>query len=293
MGMDADKIIQILTTATLAGLLISSGLALTGGDILQALRQCRITLVLLVNFVAVPAVAFALAALLRLSPDQTTAMALLAAAPFAPVVPTFTRLARANAALAAALTGTVPLLSAFLTPLICKAGLTYFWKTAPFQFDAPKALFVLFATITVPLFAGILVRHRSIVIAGRLLKPIQVIAEATGTLSLIAAIISQRDQLLAAVGGPLLAMFILFEISFLLGLAVGGPARAARFVIATGTGNRNIALALLISVQSFPASRITAYVVADGLALIFLGLIHVGLWRLFVRNQPPAASTAN
>src|SRR5689334_22775213 len=124
MGIDADKIIQILTTATLAGLLFSSGLALTGADILQAIRQCRITLVLLVNFFAVPALAFALAAWLRLSPDQTTAMALLAAAPFAPVVPTFTRLARANGALAAALTGTIPLLSAFLTPLICKAGLT-------------------------------------------------------------------------------------------------------------------------------------------------------------------------
>jgi BASS family bile acid:Na+ symporter len=208
-------------------------------------------------------------------------------------VPTFTRLARANGALAAALTGTIPLLSAFLTPLICKAGLTYFWQTAPFQFDAPKALLVLFATITVPLFAGILMRHRSVAIARRLLKPIQVIAEATGTLSLMAAIVSQRDQLLAAIGGPLLAMFILFEFSFVVGLVVGGPSRASRFVIATGTGNRNIALALLISVQSFPASRITGYVVADGLTLIFLGLIHVGLWRLFVRNQPPAGSTPN
>jgi BASS family bile acid:Na+ symporter len=293
MGIDADKIIQILTTATLAGLLFSSGLALTGADILRAVHQCRIILVLLVNFVAVPAVAFVLAAWLRLSADQTTAMALLAAAPFAPVVPTFTRLARANGALAAALTGTVPLLSAFLTPLICKLGLAYFWKAAPFQFDAPKALLVLFATITLPLVAGIIVRHRSVVFAGRLLKPIQAIAEATGTLSLIVAIISQRNQLLAAVGGPLLAMFILFEASFFLGLAVGGPSRASRFVIATGAGNRNIALALLISVQSFPASRITGYVVADGLTLIFLGLIHVGLWRLFVRNHPPTASAAN
>ena len=289
MAIDADKIIQVLTTATLAGLLFSSGLSLTGADVMRAVRECRITLVLLVNFLAVPAIGFALAAFLRLSPDQTTAMALLAAAPFAPVVPTFTRLAQANGALAAALTGTVPLLSAFLTPLICKAGLTYFWKTTPFEFDAPKALLVLFATITLPLFAGIFVRHRNAIFARRLLKPIQVIAEATGTLSLIAAIISQRDQLLAGVGGPLIAMFILFEVSFILGMAVGGPSRASRFVIATGTGNRNIALALLISVQSFPASHITAYVVADGLTLIFLGLIHVGLWRLFVRNQPPTA----
>src|SRR3954467_6566477 len=133
MGIDADKIIQILTTATLAGLLFSSGLALTGQSVWQAVCQCRIVLVLVVNFVVTPALAFALAWALALSADQTTAMALLAAAPFAPVVPTFTRLARANAALAGALTGTVPLLSAFLTPLICKAGLSYFWKSAPFQ----------------------------------------------------------------------------------------------------------------------------------------------------------------
>jgi len=230
---------------------------------------------------------------LALSADQTTAMALLAAAPFAPVVPTFTRLARANAALAGALTGTVPLLSAFLTPLICKAGLSYFWKSAPFQFDAPKALIVLFATITLPLSAGILVRNTSATVASRLLKPMQFISEGAGTLALIAAISSQRDHLLAAVGGPLVAMIVLFEVSFFLGFAVGGPDFPARFVIATGTANRNIALALLIAVQSFPASRITGYVVADGLALILMGLIHVGLWRLFVRNRLPADSTLN
>jgi BASS family bile acid:Na+ symporter len=293
MGIDADKIIQVLTTATLAGLLFSSGLALKAESVRQAIRGRRIVLILLVNFLVVPALAFALAKFLALSPDQTTAMVLLAAAPFAPVVPTFTRLARADGALAAALTGTVPLLSALLTPLICTAGLTYFWKGAPLHFNVATALVILFGTITLPLFAGIFVRDRSPSLAKRVLKPIQVMAEATGTLSLIAAIVAQRDQLLSAVGGPLLAMFVLFEASFFLGLAVGGPGLASRFVIATGTGNRNIALALLISVQSFPASTITGYVVADGLTLIFLGLIHVGLWRLFVRNQPPAGSTAN
>jgi len=50
-------------------------------------------------------------------------MVLLAAAPFAPVVPVFARMARADLASAAALTGVFPLASALLTPLAAQVAL--------------------------------------------------------------------------------------------------------------------------------------------------------------------------
>jgi BASS family bile acid:Na+ symporter len=70
------------------------------------------------------------------------------------------------------------------------------------------------------------------------------------------------------------------ELSFLLGFLSGGPLPASRQVIAFGTANRNIALALLIAVDSFAGTEVVAAVVANGLLLIFLGLLHVAMYRL-------------
>jgi len=63
------------------------------------------------------------------------------------------------------------------------------------------------------------------------------------------------------------------------GLFAGGPDRGARQVIGLGTSNRNIALALLLALQAFGGTEVVAAVVANGLLLILLGLIHVAFWR--------------
>jgi BASS family bile acid:Na+ symporter len=65
----------------------------------------------------------------------------------------------------------------------------------------------------------------------------------------------------------------------LLGWLLGGPDHNSRRVVAFGTANRNIALALLVAVQSFPGTPIVSAVVGNGLLLIGLGLVHVAWWR--------------
>jgi BASS family bile acid:Na+ symporter len=84
-------------------------------------------------------------------------------------------------------------------------------------------------------------------------------------------------------------MAVLCEISLLIGYAMGGPDRQSRRVVGLGTSNRNIALALLVSLESFGDTPVVAAVVANGLLLILLGLLHVGFWR-FGPNQAYRAS---
>ena len=69
------------------------------------------------------------------------------------------------------------------------------------------------------------------------------------------------------------------EISLLLGYSLGGKNRTARQVVGLGTSNRNIALALLVALQAFGGTGVVPAVVANGLILILLGLIHVAFWR--------------
>ena len=289
MTLNSDIVIRVLTAATLTGLLFSAGLRLTWPEIARSLRQNRLGWVLPVNFVLIPLLTFFLARWFQVSTDTAAGMVLLAAAPFAPVVPTFTRLAKGDLALASALTGLFPFVSAFVTPLVCELSLRPLLKASSLHFDIVSIFEVLVSTITLPLALGVVVRHRAPALAQRWLKPIETLSEAIGTVALVFVVVVEFQTICATGGKALLAMALASELAFLAGYAVSGPAPAARFVVALGTANRNIALALLVAVASFPGTPIVAMVVANGLLLILLGLVHVGGWRFLGPGRHPVA----
>ena len=84
----AESAIRVLTIATLSCLLFASGLRVTWAEVRSSLHQNRLGWILPVNFILTPTLAFLFARLFQLSTDAAAGMALLAAAPFAPVVPT-------------------------------------------------------------------------------------------------------------------------------------------------------------------------------------------------------------
>jgi BASS family bile acid:Na+ symporter len=274
--MNAESIIRALTIASLAGLLLSVGLRLTVHQVVASVRACRLGLIIAVNFLVVPALAVGAVRLFSISHEFSVGMILLAACPFAPVVPVFTRLARADLALAAGLTSLFPLLSVVLWVALKSVP-----HAAAISFHTGEILLTLFATITLPLVLGMTVKHLTPVVGRRILHPVEIISEGTGALSLAFVTITEGRLILSTGWLPLLAMALLCESSLALGWAVGGPERNARRVIAFGTSNRNIALAILIALQSFPGTPIVAAVVANGLLLIFLGLLHVAWWRFY------------
>lgn len=285
--MKTETIIRILTISALAGLLGAVGLRLTLGQVAQALKRCRFVAILIANFVVVPALTVAAARVFGLGPDITIAMILLGAAPFAPVVPVFARMAKADLALAAGLTSVYPLLSAFLTPLVCVLALKAVPDAGAIQFNLLGVLLTLVATITLPLALGVWVNHQWPVLGKRLLRPVEVASEAIGALSLTFVTVTEFSSILQTGLRPLLAIVLVAELSLLLGYVLGGATAGARQVVAFGTSNRNIALALLVAIQSFAGTPVISGVVANGLTLILLGLVHVAWWR-FAPNQQRA-----
>ena len=277
-------IIQILTCGALAGLLAAVGLRLTWGEVKASLYACRFTLILLVNFLVVPALAVAAAELLGLKREVAVAMILLGAAPFAPVVPVFARLARADLALAAGLTAIIPLISALLTPAAAELALKWLAGTEQLQFHMFRSLVVLTATISLPLAAGVAIRQQWPSLAGRLLRPMEVVSEAAGATSLAFVTLTEFQSIKNLGWQAWLAMAVVCELSLLMGWLLGGPSRGARQVIGLGTSNRNIALALLVALQSFPDTTVPSAVVGNGLLLIGLGLVHVAWWRFGARK---------
>lgn len=278
--LNPTTIIRALTAAALAGLLLAVGLRLTWAEVLGALRRCRIRWVLTINFALVPVITLALGSALRVERDVLLGMALLAAAPFAPVVPVFTRMARGDLALAAGLTSVFPFLSAVFTPLVFWICLQFIPGAESMQFNFLTVLAVLVATITLPLGLGVALNHAQPGLARRLLRPVEIFSEAIGALSLVYVTAVEFKTILATGWLPLTAMAIVFELSLLAGYGAGGTSHNSRLVLALGSSNRNIALAVLVAISSFPGTPVVGAVVANGLLLIFLGLLHVAWWRL-------------
>jgi BASS family bile acid:Na+ symporter len=278
--MNTETIIRILTISALAGLLGAVGLRLTLGQVADSLRKCRFTLILIANFVIVPALAVSAARLFHLDRETTIAMILLAAAPFAPVVPVFARMARSDLALAAGLTSIFPLLSAFLTPAVCEIALKAVPDAGAIRFNLSGVWVTLVATIPLPLALGVWVHHQWPALGNRMLRPVEVVSEAIGALSLAFVTATEFSSILKTGWLPLLAMALVAELSLGLGYWLGGKTAASRQVVAFGTSNRNIALAVLVAVQSFAGTPVMSAVVANGLLLILLGLLHVAWWRV-------------
>ncbi len=279
--------IQVLTCASLVGLLGGVGLRVTWDEVRAAVMRCRLTAILVVNFVLVPGLAVTAALGAGLKHETGLAMMLLAAAPFAPVVPVFTRMSRGDLALAAGLTAAFPLLSSLLTPIAVQAEFRILAHTddLSFKFNILTSLATLAATVTLPLLAGILVRHWAPQIGRRLLRPVEIVSEATGAVSLAFVTITEFGSIVNLGGKAWLTMAVVSELSLLVGWSLGGPTRGTRQVVALGTSNRNIALALLIAIQNFPGTAVVSAVVGNGLLLIGLGLVHVAWWRFAVGER--------
>ena len=283
MTFDTNTAIRLLTMISLGGLLFAVGLRLTWEDILASLSRRHLVWLVPANIVVPPVLTLALARLFHIPTDIAVGMLLLAAAPFAPVVPVFTRMAKGDLALAGALTALFPFFSAFLTPLVCEAGLKILVGRSSLNFSGWTVLFVLVSTITFPLAAGVAFRHWLPALGRKILKPLEVVSEAAGAISLAFVTIVEFQTILATGWKPLLAMVVGSELLLIAGYALSGPAPAVRRVVALGTSNRNIALALLVALESFPGTPVVAAVVANGLLLIFLGLLHVAFWHF----RPP------
>lgn len=283
-----QTLIRALTMLSLSALLLTVGMRLDLRSVARALMSRRLLVVLPLNFILVPVLVSAVVWSFSVPPELAAGMLLLAAAPFAPVVPVFVKMAKGNLALAAGLTAIFPVFSTFLTPLVFEASLSRFSFTGyadAVNFFPLKSLAILFDTVTLPILVGMALRQALPALVSRMLAPLERLAEAAGAVSLAFVTYVEFESILGTGLKSLLAMALAGELSFLLGLVLGGPKPASRQVIAFGTANRNIALALLVAIDSFAGTPVVAAVVSNGLLLIFLGLLHVAFYRLAGRKK--------
>ena len=253
--------------------MMAMGVGFSVRQIIDALRTVRlVSLALLANFVAMPLAALALDKMLKLDEPLGVGLLLLGAAAGAPFLPKLTELAKGNlpfavgimVLLAVGTVGYLPLVLPLLLP-----GVTV---------NSGKIAGWLFLLTLLPLAVGLVLRAQYTEVAARV-KPV---LDWVCNLSLVPMVLllaaGNIDKILHVFGTRgILAGFLLIALGFGIGWTIGGPSVDTRRTLALGTGQRNIAAALVVASESFsdPSVVIMVIVVTIVGLLTLMPLCHV------------------
>ncbi|WP_439622610.1 bile acid:sodium symporter [Gemmata sp.] len=226
----------------------AAGLGLRVRDIAAPLGRGRlVALALVANFGAAPAAAWLLVACLPLDRAHATGLLLLGGAAGAPFLPKLAAAARGDAAFSVGLMLLLMVASVAFLPVALPAmvpGLA----AEPWPLLRP-----LLVSMLLPLAAGVAVREWSERWAARVRPAVATLSSVSMVAAVVLLVGLNFSALLATIGtGAVGAGVVFVAVSTAAGYALGTPSPDTRSVLALGTGQRNIAAALLIATQNYP-----------------------------------------
>jgi BASS family bile acid:Na+ symporter len=225
------------------GGMAAMGLGLTVDRIVTPLRDVRLVLLLLVaNFVVVPAAAIAVSRLLPMEEPAAIAVVLIGCVAGAPFLPKLGQLAKADVGLAVGAMVLLMVTTVVYAPIVIPLAIPNATVDA---FEIAQSLFVF---MLLPLGLGLFVRARSAESAvewGEHLGK----ASSTGLLIAIASalLLTWRD-IVGAIGAGLFAgMAVILVVGLVAGWLAGLGRPPDRALLALATSQRNIAAALVVA----------------------------------------------
>jgi BASS family bile acid:Na+ symporter len=281
-----ESVSQIVVLVFVVSCMAAAGLGLSVRAVVAPLRRVRLVfLALVANFIIAPALAYALTELIPLHRPYAIGLLLLGGAAGAPFLPKLAELAKGDIAFSVGLMLILMVGSVVFMPLVLPLmipGLT----PEPWPLLQP-----LLATMLLPLAAGIVVKSCAEPWAMKLRPVFGTVSNISMLLVLLLLIGLNFRSMLGTFGSGAAAVGVVFvALSLAAGYALGGPAIGTRSVLGLGTGQRNVAAALLIATQNYADEP---GVVVMLLVSTLAGLIPI-LWaaRWFARWSSPNAGVA-
>lgn len=169
--------IDILINAVLAIIMLGVGLSLTVQDFKNILIFPKAIITgLTVQLVALPLIAFVLASLSGLTPEQQVGIVLVASCASGASSNLITHLVKGNVALAISMTIINSMLTLFSIPFIVNIALIYFYGSAsPIKLPFIETIIQIFIVTILPASLGIFIRKINSKIAIKLENPLRII----------------------------------------------------------------------------------------------------------------------
>ena len=265
------EILQIVFKVSLLVFIVSSmmsmGLSLTVRQILEPLKNVKlVALSLIVNFILVPLMVYAIISFIPLNEGERTAMLLISIAAGAPFIPKLADIAKGDIPFSIGLMLLLMVVTIFFMPLV----VPYMFSGAEVNsWEIAKSLVV---TMLLPLVIALIIRayweKGAITMKGFFAK----LTNIAMLLLIISLVILNTNHLIDKLGYPLLAILLLLIGSMIIGYYLGGKGKEIRVVSSLGAGQRNISAALLVGTQNFNNPDITIMLVAVSIFGLFIML---------------------
>lgn len=258
--------------------MLAMGAGLTLSQIIEPLRDRRLVLLaLLANFIVMPLGAIALAKVLMLDEPLGVGLLLLGCAAGAPFLPKLVQVAKGNLAFAVgamvllmvATVGYLPIVLPLLLPGVTVDS----WQIA-------RSLVLL---MLLPLAAGLMLKSYQEGWATKAKHVLDWISNVSLVLFILLIVAANLDKVLDVFGTRgILAALLFVVLGCATGWLLGGPGDETKRVLALGTGQRNIAAAIVVASGSFSDPRVVVMVIV----VAIIGLIVLMLLSRFLGKRP-------
>jgi BASS family bile acid:Na+ symporter len=276
-------ILQVFLPLALAFIMFAVGVTLVPADFRRLVEQPRAVIAgLFGQIVLLPVIAWLMAVAWRLPPELAVGLVILGACPGGASSALITHLGRGTAALSVTLTAITSLVALLSMPVVVRLGLDYFLGVdGTVEFSVARLVRGVFLITTVPVIAGMALRHWRPRWVDRTQATLGRIATGLFVLVVIATFVSQREALIAnfsTVGPATLSLNVLVMVCGAgLALALRLDRRDA-VAIASECGLQNAALGIFVAttVLATPVLAVPSVVYALVMNLGAFGLIYVG-----------------
>src|SRR6476619_1013275 len=237
--------------------MLAMGAGLTVSQILEPLRNVRLVgLALLANFVVMPLGALGLARVLSLDEPFGIGLLLLGCAAGAPFLPKLAELAKGNLAFAVGAMVLLMVVTVGYLPIVLPVllpGVTVHpWEIA-------RSLLLL---MLLPLVIGLALKARYGDLAARVKPALDWVSNVSLILLVCLITVANIDKVLQVFGTlGILGGLLFIALGLGTGWLLGGSSPDTKRVMALGTGQRNIAAALVVASQSFSDPKMIVMVI--------------------------------
>ena len=279
-------IISVYIPLTVAMIMLTMGLGLTGADFKRVFTQPKgVAIGAFAQLIALPALAFAMAFAFDLSTLLAVGLVLAAACPGGPSSNLMTSLARGDIALSVTLTAISGVVTIVTIPLIGNLAIDVFGDgSAEVVLPVGETMLKVFVGAGLPLALGFLINAKNPKLAARLEPITKKVSVVMLTLLILGAVLQELSRF----GEILQAAFVPVLLMNLIGMIVGGavafglklpPKQLISIPLEVGTQNAALAIAIAVGIAedetiAFPA-------VIYGLLMYFT----CAAWIVFARRR--------
>lgn len=273
-----ETLAQLAVLVFVISSMLSMGLSLTTKQIIDPLKDTRLVILALVaNFVVVPIAAYLITVVLPLDESIEVGLILISMAAGAPFLPKLVQVAKGNTAFSVGLMVLLMVVTIVFLPIVLPLVLQ---GVEVNPLDIAQSLVVM---MLIPLAIGLFVKARYGDAAEKILPTFASASNIAILALIILGVVLNFEAMIALVGSlGILAAIIFVAVALGTGYLLGGSDRNIKSVMGLGTGQRNIAAALVVAAQNFDSEVVTYILV---IAMISFLLLFPAAGELGKRSQ--------